>query len=479
MSQTVSLGARVRGLRRRQTMSQGALARAVGISPSYLNLIESGRRPMPAHLMFQLAAALKVEVSEFAVDEGSSLQQELLSALEDPVFDEAEIRAPDVADLVQHHPAIARAMALLWRRYHSGQESLEKLSSLVSESGGVGGFDTSRLPSEEVNDLIQRHLNHFPSIEEAAERLWERHKLTVPLLFESLERLLRDEHGVTVRIVSGDQAGVIRRYDPEARVLSLWEAAAPRSWHFQMAHQIGLLTLDAELDAIAEDPQITTSESRRLARMVLANYFAGALLMPYEAFLSAAREVRYDVELLGHRFRTSFEQVCHRLSCMQRPGREGIRFHFVKTDTAGNVSKRFSGSGISFARFAGGCPRWNVCTAFQTPGRIRTQVSVMPDGARYFCIARTVEKRLGGYRAAETLYGVGIGCRIEHAKEMIYAEGIDLAKERVIPIGTHCRVCDRLDCEQRAFPSIRHKLELDENMRRIAFYAMPVPEGGR
>ncbi|HMV66747.1 MAG TPA: short-chain fatty acyl-CoA regulator family protein [Myxococcota bacterium] len=464
------IGTRLRSLRRRAGMSQTRLAALVGVSASYLNLIEHNRRRLPAELMFKLADALKIDAREVATDEATALREELLEALADPVFDEAGLKATDVRDVAAQHPAIARAIALLYRRYRGAQETVEKLGSLVG--GGSAGAELSRLPSEEVNDFIQRNMNWFPELEEAAEDVWQRHRLRGELLFEGLERVLERDLRVAVRIHAADADPVVRRYDPHTRVLSLSETLAPRSRHFQMAHQLGLLMLEEAFERAADDAQLTTEESRRLARMVLANYFAGALLMPYEPFFEAAERERYDVELLGHRFRASFEQVCHRLTCLRRPGREGVPFHFVKTDTAGNVSKRFSGSGIGFARFSGGCPRWNVCTTFQWPGRIRTQLSRMPDGAVYFCIARTVEKRHGGYKAPETLYAVGLGCRVEYAPRLVYADGVDLARAEVVPIGTNCRVCDRLDCEQRAFPSLRHALELDENVRRIAFYGM-------
>ena len=252
MAGSVSMGARVRALRRRSGIGQASLARALGISASYLNLMENGRRPIPAPMLFPLAAALQVDVNAFSVDEGTSLHQELLAALGEPIFDEVEVKAVDVADLVQHHPAMAAAMALLWRRYRSSQETVEKLASLVT--GAAGAVDASRLPSEEVNDLIQRNLNHFPEVEAAAEEIWARHGLGVPVMFEALERVLRVDHGVEVRIVQDAPGGVIRRFDPETKVLSLWEAAPPRSWHFQMAHQIGLLRLSEAFERVGVDP---------------------------------------------------------------------------------------------------------------------------------------------------------------------------------------------------------------------------------
>ena len=192
--------------------------------------------------------------------------------------------------------------------------------------------------------------------------------------------------------------------------------------------------------------------------VVKASYFAGAVLMPYEPFLAAARELRYDVELLERRFGVSFEQVCHRLTTLRRPGSEGVPFHFLRIDIAGNISKSFSASGIRFARFSGACPRWNAHAAFLTPGLIRTQLSEMPDGRKYFCIARTIQKDTGGYRGQHAMQALGLGCEMGHAKELIYADGLRLDQPPV-PVGVTCRLCERTDCEQRAFPPLQQRAQ--------------------
>ncbi len=147
----------------------------------------------------------------------------------------------------------------------------------------------------------------------------------------------------------------------------------------------------------------------------------------------------------------------------------------IRIDVAGNISKRFSSSGIRFARFSGACPRWNVFAAFMTPGMIRIQLSRFADGAAYFCLARTIHKDSGGYHAQQPVQSIGLGCRIEHAREMVYSDGIDFeSPHTATPVGVTCRLCERSDCEQRAFPSIRHPLQVDENVRGISLYA-PVP----
>jgi hypothetical protein len=316
-------------------------------------------------------------------------------------------------------------------------------------------------------------MNHFPELEEGAEALWREAQLDASDLYEGLVRHLDRRHGVRVHIEkTGTMEGAARRYDPRTRTLVLSEVLRRGSRNFQLAYQVGLLEHRAALDRIAGDPLLTSDESRALSRVALANYFAGAVLMPYGPFLESARAERYDIEVLGNRFRSSFEQTCHRLTTLRRRGAEGVPFHFVRVDVAGNISKRFSASGLRFARFSGACPRWNVFAAFLTPGMIRVQLSQMPDGQAFFWVARTLRKDSGRYHAPHTILAVGMGCEVRHARELVYADGVDLeSKEAMVPVGVTCRLCERLDCEQRAFPAVQHPLRVDENARGISFYA--------
>jgi predicted transcriptional regulator len=332
--------------------------------------------------------------------------------------------------------------------------------------------DSSHLPTEEVSDLLQRHMNYFPELEQGAEGLWREARLDGDYLYTSLVRHL-GALGVSVRILrTAEMHGAVRRYDPETKVLSLSEVLRRGSRNFQLAYQLGLLTQAATLDRIAADRQLTSESSRALARVALANYFAGAVLLPYQPFLEAARTERYDLELLCHRFRTSFEQTCHRLTTLRRPGAEGVPFHMVRVDIAGNISKRFSASGLRFARFSGACPRWSVFEAFTTPGMIRTQLSQMPDGATYFWIARTVSREYGGYRAPRSMVAIAMGCEASRARALVYADGMDLESgNAVVPVGLTCRLCERMDCEQRAFPPLQHPLAVNANVRGVSFYA--------
>jgi predicted transcriptional regulator/DNA-binding XRE family transcriptional regulator len=469
------LGAKVRALRRRENLSQVRMAERLGISASYLNLIESNRRPLPAALLIKLAQLFGVDLHTFGGDDDARLVNDLMEAFSDPLFDAYRLTSVDLRELAVNSPQVARATIALYSSYKVQRDTSDELASRLEGEEGAG-LDRSRLPSEEVNDLIQKHMNYFPELEEAAEDLWKRAKLDAEELYPGLIRCLDKQHGVHVRMARGGaERGVLRRYDVDKKLLVLSELLPTRARTFQLAHQLALLTQRPAIERILADSPLTTDESRGLARVALANYFAGALIMPYAPFLEACRQERYDIDVIGRRFRVGFEQACHRFTTLRRPGAEGVPFHMIRIDVAGNISKRFSASGIRFARFSGACPRWNIFAAFMTPGMIRIQVSRFPDGATYFCLARTILKDSGGYHAQQPVQSIGLGCGIEHAREVVYSDGVDLENTEVAtPVGVTCRICERSDCEQRAFPSIRHSLQVDENVRGVSLYA-PVP----
>ncbi|MCC7386226.1 MAG: DUF2083 domain-containing protein [Deltaproteobacteria bacterium] len=467
------LGGRVKALRRREGLSQKEMADRLKISASYLNLIEHDRRPMSAALLIKLARTFDLDLDSFAEEDEERVVSDLTEALADPVFENDAPAEAELRELAHQSPHVARSMLHLYQAYRNAHESAETLSAQMSDAQEFAGFDRSRLPSEEVSDLLQRNRNYFHPLELGAEKLWRDAQLDSNDMYTWLVRYLENTHLITVRVMKvSSMNGAVRRFDPQRRVLMLSEVLAPRSRNFQLAHQIALLTQATALDQIAGDPKLTTAESRALARVALANYFSAAVLMPYEQFLEAANAERYDVELLGHRFRTSFEQVAHRLTTLQRPGAEGVPFHFLRVDIAGNISKRFTNSGIRFARFSGVCPRWNVFAAFLTPGMIRTQVSRMPDGTTYFCVARTEAKGRGRFHQPHTMHAITIGCEVKHARKLVYGDGINLDDlSTAVPVGVTCRLCERLDCEQRAVPPLQHPISVDENVRGVSFYA--------
>ncbi len=471
------LGHRVRKERKQRGLTQAQMAKALGISASYLNLIENDKRPLTVPLLLKLAQTFGLDLQALAEDDETRLVQDLEEVFADRLFDHNAPAPAAVEEVVSASPEVSRAVVALYRAYQASLSDRDALAGkLAGTDGGSGVLDPPRLPSEEVSDLIQDCSNHFPELESAAALLREEADGLSDTLDRGLTRHLGERHGVHVEIVPADEAGsAVRRFEQARGRLLLSEVLPPRSRSFQLAHQIALLEHRPVLDGYLARGNLSTDESRTLGRVALANYFAGAVLMPYTPFLQAARSVRYDIEMLGHRFRTSFEQVCQRLTSLNRPGEQGVPLHMVRVDIAGNISKHFSASGIRFARFSGACPRWNVHAAFMQPGFIRTQLSRMPDGTTYFCIARTVRKEGGGFRAPQSRLAIGLGCEVSHARELVYADGIDLENlDAAEPIGPTCRLCDRMDCRQRALPPLHSRLGVDENVRGLSFYVAPV-----
>ena len=382
------IGGRIKRLRRQKKVSQAALADALGISASYLNLIEHNRRRVTVPLLFKAASYFSVEPGELAESEEPRLAGDLMELFGDDLFADCDVTNQDVRDLATANPAIGRAVIRLFDRYRA--IGAAPGPSALNDDGGPVATDA-------VSDFLQTRTNHFATLEAAAERI----RRDIDLSSESFEHGLRTYLHNVFGLTWGQAAlpgNAARRIDVERAEITTADLLPAESAVFAVAQHLGALAAAAEIEALVAASALP-SEAEEVASNALTAYFAGALMMPYEPFHAACRETRYDVERIARRFRVSFEQVCHRMTTLQRPGRTGIPLHLVRTDIAGNISKRFSLSGIHIPRHSGACPRWNVYGAFLHPECINVQVSQMPDGQRFLCIARTVTK--GGFRHNE------------------------------------------------------------------------------
>lgn len=472
MTRNILLGGKIRQFRQRRGWTQSALAARLDLSASYLNLLENNKRGVTVPVLLKLAKTFKVDLDSFAANDEARLTAELKEAFSDAVFEGQPLNSADIVNLAHQAPLAARAVLDLYRAYRSVRDDAQALATQVSAGAERGQVEHYSLPSEEVSDLLEERNNHFPELEEAATELWKSARLSNSDLQARLTRHLEETFDVRIDVVPSKEIdGAARIFDTSKKKLRVSETLPFSSHVFQLAHQIGLLTLDSLFMSRIEHADLSTEDSRALAKVALANYFAGAVMMPYDRFLEAAVDARYDLEILKHRFSASFEQVAHRLTTLNRPGNSGVPFHFVRIDIAGNVSKKFSGSGIPFSRYGGACPRWNIHAAFATPNSIRVQFSRMPDGNAYLCIARGIQKGGGGHRTPQTQLAIGLGCHVEHAQELVYSDGIDLSNlDAAVPIGISCRICERMDCLQRAFPPLRQQLDIDINRRGLTFY---------
>ncbi|MBU0724119.1 MAG: DUF2083 domain-containing protein [Alphaproteobacteria bacterium] len=460
------MGVRLRRLREERGLTQVALARALEISPSYLNQLEQNQRPLTVPVLLKINAVFGVDVQLFSEDEEGRLIADLREALTDTATGES-VALAEIREVAGNMPAVGRSLVALHRRY---REAVERAGAMAARLGDDWqGAGAPPMPFEEVREFFYARHNHFAELDVAAEQLHARAGLAVGAVSAGLVAYLAAAHGVRIQFEAA--GGAQRRYDPASRVLALSPYLRPGQQAFQMATQLAFLEVGDLLRRFAEEAAFSSEEARALARIGLANYFAGALILPYGPFLQAAEELRYDIERLGQRFGVGFETVCHRLSTLQRPEARSVPFFFVRVDRAGNISKRQSATDFHFSRVGGTCPLWNVYEAFAQPGRILTQLAQMPDGRSYLWIARTVSRGDGGYGAPEKTFAIGLGCDLRHAHRLVYSKGLDLTDPgAATPIGAGCKVCERPSCPQRALPPIGKPLAIDENRSRFAPY---------
>lgn len=464
-------GQRVRRLRRERGLTQARMAAQLGISTSYLNLIERSQRPVTVPFLLKLGQAFDVDLQRFAEDDEGRVVAALREVFGDPLFARSQVTDQDIRDAAQASPALGDAIVVLFRAYRDLLENTLNLAEGASPADSAGPATAAlavaaSAPGEEVQEYLQAQSYYLPELEEAAAGLWAEARLEPETLHEGLRAALAEAHGLKVRILPAEvMHDLVRRYDRHGRRVLLSDALAPEERAFQLAHQAALLGWRDLLDEIADGSGLKGA-ARDLLVIELANYFAGACLMPYERFLEAAEALGYDIDLLGRRFSASFEQVCERLVTLQQPGARGVPFFLVHLDRAGNALRRVDGGGFRFARFGGLCPRWGVHCA---SGEIRLDIVEMPDGARFLTVARLVSRPGAGHAQPGQQRVVALGCPLSYGARLVYGTGLDLERPAgVVPIGINCRLCERADCSQRAFPPPGRCLIVDENQQGMA-----------
>jgi predicted transcriptional regulator/DNA-binding XRE family transcriptional regulator len=464
------VGPRFRRIRQQLGLSQTQIAEGLGISPSYINLIERNQRPVTAQLLMRLAQTYDLDLRDLASADEDRFFAELNEIFSDPLFRQIDLPKQELRDLAELCPGVTHALQRLYAAYTEARRGETMVAAQMADRDEGHRFEAN--PIERIRDLIEANRNYFPELEQAAEAL--RDEINVPAqdLHAALSTRLREKHSVVTRIMPVDvMRETLRRFDRHRRQLLISELVDAPGRAFQLAFQLGLSECNSAFETIVGRAGPLDDTPRRLYRITLANYFAAAVLMPYAAFHTAAEALSYDLQVLGQRFNVGFEQVCHRLTTLQRPTARGVPFFMLRVDNAGNVSKRFSSGTFPFSKFGGTCPLWNVHSTFDTPDRLLRQIIELPDGSRYFSIAQMVRRPPAPHGQPQPRFAIGLGCEIRHAPKLVYAGGMDLEKAEGTPIGVNCRLCERENCSQRAEPPITRTLILDENTRRVSSFA--------
>ena len=466
----LKIGPKIKAFRRQLGIQANKFAEQINISPSYLNLIESGKRKIDGDLLIKISKELRVELSDLTSKSDINLENNISELLDDQLFEDLDILGPEVKDLVNTNPKIAKALIKLGDNFR--QKDHDIVNKVENISGKIIDNRKTSFPGEVISDFLQENKNYFPKLEDFANKIFEKVQKNNRTRYIALCDFLKSEYLITVKdVIPEEDKPFSKIYNNNKKELLLSDYSSLETKKLYAAAQIAQEGAIKIINDYLSKFNFPSEESKRLTQVALLNYTGAAILMPYKLFHTECKKLKYDLELLQNTFATSFEQVAHRVTCLQDPILPGIPFHMLRTDIAGNISKRFSLSGIEIPRYGGACPRWNVYSAFTRPGVIQAAVSKMTNGEKYVCIARTVEKGVGRYGQSKSILSIGLGCEAKYAKEFVYTENLDISdKKTEIPIGVSCRTCDRLDCSQRAFPPLHKKFDVDINSRGVSVY---------
>jgi len=466
----LKIGPKIKAFRRQLGLQANKFAEQLNISPSYLNLIESSKRKIDGDLLIKISKELRVDLSDLTSKSDINLENDISDLLDDQLFEDLDILGPEVKDLVNTNPKIAKALIKLGDNFK--QRDHEIINKVENISGKIIDGRKTAFPGEVISDFLQENKNYFPKLEDFANSIFEKVQKNNRTRYVALCDFLKKEYSIVVKdVIPEEKKPFSKVFNESKRELLLSDY---NSLETKKLHAAAQIVQEGAIDIINDYLSkfiFPSEESKKLTKVALLNYSGAAILMPYKLFHTECKKLKYDLELLQNTFATSFEQVAHRVTCLQDEKLPGIPFHFLRVDMAGNISKRFSLSGIEIPRYGGACPRWNVYSAFTRPGVIQAAVSKMTNGEKYVCIAKTVEKGVGRFGQSKSILSIGLGCEAKYAKEFVYTENLDISdKKTEIPIGVSCRTCDRLDCSQRAFPPLHKKFDVDINTRGVSIY---------
>jgi predicted transcriptional regulator/transcriptional regulator with XRE-family HTH domain len=468
--QKIFAGPRIRRLRMERSLTQTAMAEGLGISPSYLNLIERNQRPITVQLILKLAAVYNIDPGELQAETRGSVAA-LKEVFSDPLLAGELPGDQELIDLAETAPNAAVAMQKLFRAYREQAERLSDLNVLLAGEGRATTLSAARLPVDEVRETFERRPWHFSTLEDAAEAFSTElapESGHADDLFAALKAWLRQEHGISVRLLpAATMPNWRRRYDRHSQRLFLSERLSRADQLREVAMEACLIRMRDALAAEVDALKLSADEARRLARFELARYSALALMMPYAAFQQAASRARCDIAVLAARFGVSFEQAASRLVSLQRTGTASVPFFLMEIDGAGNRLRRLGALGFPHAAFGGGCPKLIVHDAFAEPGRVLAETVEMPDGAAFLTIARTIEGPQGGFDERPRRTALLLGCELSFRDQVIYGASV---AGTATPIGPACRLCERAGCLARAEPPVTRPLGLDEMVTGLSAF---------
>ncbi len=428
-------GPALRRLRKREGQTQAAMAAMLGISPSYLNLIERNQRPLSARVLVQVIERFDFDPRSLREDEAIGGLDGMLRRMADKRFADLAIDREEVQEFLAAAPQVAAAFA---RLYDAG-------GSAPKGEGAMAGDDAATL----ARRAVERWQNHFADLDHAAEDLADELRLSRGEISAALGERLREKHRLSVRILPAEvMPGQVHRLDLHARQLQLSEMLPGAARRFQIARQVGALEQREAIELLVAGANLPSAEAREAFREHIANYLAGALLLPYRRFLRACEATGYDLAVLQRRFAVSFDQVAERLTTLGRVGERGLPFFTATIDRAGRMTRFTSGgSGAMHPLEGARWPAWVPYAAFERPGTVLCQAVTFGEGEapprHWFTITRTVD---GDGVMCAARRAVVLGLEARFASDLAHARGVSLDPEDAVPLGVPCGRCGCAEC---------------------------------
>lgn len=456
------IGPQLRQLRRAHNQTQSDMARRLGISASYVNLLENNQRSLSVKILLALSDSYGVAWQELINDNEINQLADLRAAVRDPIFTGGQPDLQELRAALDHAPQLVTQFLQLHESYRSLLGNLRNLD----QQGAVPDI-LAAAPEAAVYSLFRLHANHFEVIEDAADQARAAVGGRTDDIYSNLKRHLAETYGIDVELVSvDDMSQTLRIFDEERGRVVLSESFDQINRNFQLAYVLSIVSCERQMDALIDDAGPLSETARSRCRVELANYFAAAFLMPYAPFLARAQATSYDIDRIAAPFGVSFEMVCHRLTTLQRKGAQGVPFFFLRIDRAGNVTKRFNATPFTLAEKGGACPAWNIHSAFASPGSVVPQFVELPDAGQFFTISRTTARPAISRHAQDRSLVVALGCERTHAEQIGYATALRVTEDaHIAKIGINCHICPRQACAYRAHEPMHLNLPIDANRR--------------
>ena len=454
-------GPRIRRARSELGLTQAAMAGKLGISPSYLNLIERNQRPLTAQVLLKIATHYRLDLGELQREGGSEVAG-LREAFADPLLSGEITGERELIDMADTVPNASAGVVKLYRAYREALDRLSELSGMLSAQGVAAPHAAAQLPIERFRALVEPEPYHHPAIDEAAEAFAAR----LPRRGEkraTIAEVLEAQHGLALRMLPASAMPLWHlRNDRHTRRLFMSEALSPGQQLIALAGEAFRLT-EPDLIAAAVDEiagQGESNEVRRLVRAHLVAYAGHALAMPYRGFGEEAMRMKYDAGALAAHFSVDFGHSVRRMVSLQRINASAPPFFMMVVDGMGHMLERLGARGFPAARFGGACTKLPVFDLAGRPGESRVRGVELADGTRFVTVSHGIAAQPHGHARPMPRRAVLLGIDAADAEATVYS-GTAAARD-TIAVGLGCRVCERQGCPVRAEPAITRPAGMDE-----------------